>query len=110
MSSKIIVLGGGMVGSAIARDLQEAKHLVTIADRDESIQDRLERCGVDYIKLDFSELHAVAESVKNYDLVVGAVPGFMGFEILKTVLEGGCLIRSVLLLTKTTVFFENIFY
>ena len=87
MSNKIIILGGGMVGSAIARDLQEDKHLVTIADRDEGIQDRLVRFGIDYIKLDFSELNSVAESVKNYDLVVGAVPGFMGYEILKTVLK-----------------------
>ena len=87
MSNKIIVLGGGMVGSAIARDLQEDKHLVTIADRDEGIQDQQARYGIDYIKLDFSELHAVAESVNNFDLVVGAVPGFMGFEILKTVLK-----------------------
>ena len=36
MSYKIITLGGGMVGSAIARDLQEAKHAVTVADKDVS--------------------------------------------------------------------------
>ena len=39
----ILVLGGGMVGSAIARDLAADKHFtVTVADRSESA---LQRCA-----------------------------------------------------------------
>jgi len=87
MSSKIIVLGGGMIGSAIARDLQEDNHTVTVADIDQDLQERLTLLGINYVKLDFSDLNAVAESVKSYDIVVGAVPGFMGYEILRTVLK-----------------------
>ena len=60
MSSKIIVLGGGMVGSAIARDLQEAKHSVTVADRDKGLQERLALFGINYIKLNFSDLNSVS--------------------------------------------------
>ena len=51
MKNKIIILGGGMVGSAIARDLQEAGHLVTVADRDDGIQERLAPFGINYLKL-----------------------------------------------------------
>ena len=87
MAYKIITLEGGMVGSAIARDLQEAKHSVTVADIDESNQDRLASFGIDYMKLDFLDFHSVAEAVRNYDLVIGAVPGFIGYDILRTVLE-----------------------
>ena len=87
MPYKIITLGGGMVGSAIARDLQEGKHSVTVADIDEGIKDHLAPFGIDYMKIDFSDLNSIAKSVENYDLVVGAVPGFMGYEILRTVLK-----------------------
>mgnify|MGYP002018828115 CR=1 FL=1 len=60
---------------------------MTVADRDENIQERIAPFGINYVKLDFSDLNAVAKSVKNYDMVVGAVPGFMGYEILRTVLN-----------------------
>ena len=89
MSKRIITLGGGMVGSAIARDLKEQKYSVTVADRDESLKARLAPFGIDYLNLDFSNNNAVTDAVKNFDLVIGAVPGFMGFDILKTVLEAG---------------------
>ena len=89
MSKRIINLGGGMVGSAIARDLKEQRYSVTVADKDESLKARLAPFGIDYLNLDFSNNNAVTDAVKNFDLVIGAVPGFMGFDILKTVLEAG---------------------
>ena len=89
MSKRIITLGGGMVGSAIARDLKEQKYYVTVADRDESLKARLAPFGIDYLNLDFANNNAVTDAVKNIDLVIGAVSGFMGFDILKTVLEAG---------------------
>jgi len=89
MSKRIITLGGGMVGSAIAKDLKEQKYSVTVADRDESLKVRLAPFGIDYLNLDFSNNNAVTDAVKNFDLIIGAVPGFMGFDILKTILEAG---------------------
>ena len=80
MSKRIITLGGGMVGSAIARDLKEQKYSVTVADRDESLRVRLAPFGIDYLNLDFSNNNAVTDAVKNFDLVIGAAPGFMGFD------------------------------
>ena len=38
MSKSIITLGGGMVGSAIARDLKESNYNVTVADWGEGVQ------------------------------------------------------------------------
>ena len=59
MSKRIITLGGGMVGSAIARDLKEQKYPVTVADRDESLKSRLAPFEIDYINLDFSNNNAL---------------------------------------------------
>ena len=85
MRKKIITLGGGMVGSVIARDLKKSDYFVTVADQNENLKDYLDQFSIGFVKLDFSDLMAVSESIKDFDLVVGAVPGSMGYEILKTV-------------------------
>lgn len=87
--SNIVVLGAGMVGSAIAIDLcQEYK--VTLSDLN---QQRLEALKAQHplqVKAaDLSEKAAIQEIIKDADLVIGAVPGFMGFETLKTCIEAG---------------------
>jgi len=108
MSKRIITLGGGMVGSAIARDLKEQKYSVTVADRDESLKARLAPFGIDYLNLDFSNNNAVTDAVKNFDLVIGAVPGFMGFDILKTVLEAGKLLMQLRILILSLALFLDL--
>ena len=87
MSYNIIILGGGRVGSAIARDLKETGYTVTVADIDAGVKQLLAPFGIEYLNLSFSDSHSIAKSVNNYDLVIGAVPGFMGYDVLKTVLE-----------------------
>ncbi len=89
MSSKhIIVLGAGRVGGAMARDLaQDGEFQVTVADVSEAALARLQGLGTR--KADLSSGAGVAAAVAGADLVVGAVPGFMGFETVKAVLEAG---------------------
>ncbi len=86
---RIIVLGGGMVGGVIARDLAKEKDIeVTVADRDENVLRRLkESAPLQTIKADLSEPENVKKIVRNFDLVVGAVPGFLGFRTLKAVIK-----------------------
>ena len=95
MTPKIITLGGGMVGSAIARDLKQSGFVVTVADREESLKEKLALFDIEYLALDFSNLNAVSRAVHDFDLVIGAVPGFMGFSILKTVLQAGKNIADI---------------
>ncbi|KYO65266.1 saccharopine dehydrogenase family protein [Thermovenabulum gondwanense] len=84
---KIIVLGAGLVGSLIARDLSRDFD-VTVADRSEEALKRInELAGVGTLQIDFSKENAIKETVKDFDLVVGAVPGFLGFNMLKQVIE-----------------------
>lgn len=86
---KIIVLGAGMVGSAMALDLA-GKYDVTSADRDENALNKLAGKGnIKTIKADFSDFNAIYNLVSDFDFVVGAVPGFLGFKILETVINAG---------------------
>ena len=84
-----------MVGSAIARDLKQSGFVVTVADREESLKEKLALFDIEYLSLDFSNLNAVSQAVQDFDLVIGAVPGFMGFSILQTVLEAGRNIADI---------------
>ena len=50
MSKSIITLGGGMVGSAIARDLKESNYNITVADFNEGVQSYLAPFDINYMK------------------------------------------------------------
>ncbi|MFK5957216.1 MAG: saccharopine dehydrogenase C-terminal domain-containing protein [Planctomycetota bacterium] len=87
--AKILVLGSGMVGSAISLDLA-SRHEVTATDRDAAVLQRF--AGVDNLQtqvLDVSDHGAVTAAVAGMDLVVSAVPGFLGFAALRTLIEAG---------------------
>lgn len=86
---RIIVLGAGMVGKAIAIDLAK-NHDVTAADIDqESLSYLSENYNIKPIAMNLMEEEKIQDLVKEFDLVVSAVPGFMGFDILRTVIEAG---------------------
>jgi len=88
MSKKIIVLGAGLVGRAMALDL--AKEFdVTSADARAEALTSFEGTAVKTVQLDFTDKAALSKAIQPFDLVVGAVPGFMGFETAKTVIEAG---------------------
>jgi lysine 6-dehydrogenase len=85
---KILVLGAGLVGKAIAIDLAKS-FAVTSADNHDEALKNLEAYGINTKKADLSDLKVLATLVQSYDLVVGALPGFMGFQTAKTVIEAG---------------------
>ena len=95
MKQSIITLGGGMVGFAMAVDLKKTGYAVTVADRDTALKDKLAPHNIDFISLDFSNLQAVSSAIESYDFVIGAVPGFMGYSILETVLQTGKNIADI---------------
>lgn len=78
------------MGGAIVRDLAAVDDFsVTIADVDPVALERLEAFGARGIPVDLSRASNVAEVVADADLVVGAVPGFMGFQTVAHVLDQG---------------------
>ncbi len=86
--SNIIVLGAGMVGSTMAIDLAK-KHTVTITDFNEkALNKTLEKCNIlTPIVLDVTDKNKLQQTIKPFDLVICAVPGFLGFETLKNIIE-----------------------
>jgi saccharopine dehydrogenase-like NADP-dependent oxidoreductase len=85
---RIIVLGAGLVGKAIALDLAPAFEVTSVDINDESLQ-ALQAQGVKTQQADLSDQALLSELIKPFDLVVGAVPGFMGYQTVKTVIEAG---------------------
>jgi len=85
---KITVLGAGMVGRAMAIDVCK-DYEVTSADISEENLARLKPFPIRTIQADLSDPSKIRELIADADLVIGAVPGFMGFETFKTVIEAG---------------------
>lgn len=88
MTKKIIVLGAGLVGKAIAIDLSK-NFEVTSADFSDDALGAVAKHGIRTVRADFSDQDALGALIEPFDLVVGAVPGFLGFQTAKTVIETG---------------------
>ena len=87
----ILVLGSGLVGGPMAIDLSKNKKFkVTVADIDATSFKKLEKnYQVRGIQKDLSDADEVKKLVAGYDMVVSAVPGFMGFRTLQAIIEAG---------------------
>ncbi|MDO9594578.1 MAG: saccharopine dehydrogenase C-terminal domain-containing protein [Lutibacter sp.] len=88
--SNIIVLGAGMVGSTMAIDMAK-NHSVTLTDFNKNALDKaVKKCErLTPIVLDVTDKLALQKTIKPFDLVICAVPGFLGFETLKSIIEAG---------------------
>jgi lysine 6-dehydrogenase len=85
---KIAVLGSGMVGRVMALDLSR-EFEVTCVDVSPANLERLRETPVRRLRADLSVPGAVGEAVAGADLVIGAVPGSMGFAALSEVITAG---------------------
>lgn len=85
---KVIVLGAGLVGKVMAADLAKSFD-VTAVDFSQDALNEAARLGVKTQQADLSDQAGLSQLLKPFDLVVGAVPGFMGFNVAKTVIEAG---------------------
>jgi saccharopine dehydrogenase-like NADP-dependent oxidoreductase len=88
--SKVIVLGAGMVGSAMAFDMAKS-HQVCLTDlRPEVLNQVKQKCNdLSIRQLDVTRKPELQEAIRDYDLVINAVPGFLGFETLRSIIEAG---------------------
>lgn len=89
---RVIVLGAGLVGGPMARDLAaDEKFQVSVADFSKSALDNIkQKCSnITTLEQDLSDPANVTKLVQDFDLVVNAVPGFMGFETAKSIIRAG---------------------
>ena len=88
---RIVVLGAGMVGSAIAEDLaQEQGMSVVVVDRSQKVLEKVKaKAAVEGIQANLQDKGIISSIVADSDLVISAVPGFIGFTTLQGVIEAG---------------------
>jgi lysine 6-dehydrogenase len=87
----IIVLGAGLVGGPMAIDLaKDPQFKVALADVNPG---SLSKIGSEYpvetIQKDLSDPAEVKSLVSGFDMAINAMPGFMGFQTLKAIIEAG---------------------
>jgi saccharopine dehydrogenase-like NADP-dependent oxidoreductase len=89
---KMIVLGCGLVGGPMAIDLaKEDAFEITIVDKNQEVLDALaaRHNNIKTLQKDLGDPQEVTSLVSDYDLVINAVPGFMGFQTLRAIIEAG---------------------
>lgn len=83
---KTLIVGCGNIGSVAAENLSESMNSleVVVADRDgakaKNVSEKIGRGNVSWIKLDVTNHEALA-TLKQYDLVMGFLPGKLGYRL-----------------------------
>ena len=89
-TKKVMILGTGLVGKPMAVDLaKDSRFEVTAVDRDAEALKNLdeETVSIETIQEDLSRTERLKELIEPFDLVISAVPGYLGFQTLKAVIE-----------------------
>ena len=88
---KILVLGSGLVGGPMAVDLAaEPSFAVTVADINDEALDKISKRGkITTFRCDVKDQHALSDLIAGHDMVLSAVPGFLGFETLRSIIDAG---------------------
>lgn len=88
---KVIILGAGLVGGPMARDLAaNGEFEVAVADINARNLAKLDDAPeIIKVRADLSDSEKVKSIVAGADYVINATPGFMGHSVLRSVIEAG---------------------
>lgn len=90
MVKKVVVLGGGLVGTPMALDLNRNKEYnVVLADISKERLNRAKDKGIECIQNDLMQKGVIEEIVETADFVINALPGEIGYKSLKRVIQAG---------------------
>jgi len=90
MNTKVLILGAGLVGKPMALDLsKDGAFEVTVADISEKQLHNIVDESVQKVKADLSNEKVLKTLVETYDFILNAVPGSIGFRVLKWCIEMG---------------------
>lgn len=87
--NKILVLGAGMVGSAIVKDLAKDNAVIVIDINEENLKKFSGINSIRTIKGDLSDKEIIKKNSEDVALVISAVPGFMGYRTLEKIIDCG---------------------
>lgn len=86
---RVVILGAGMVGGAMAVDLCREYEVTSVDTDGERLAALAAAHPLRTLVSDLSDPAAVKRACAGADLAIGAVPGFMGFATLRAVIEAG---------------------
>lgn len=89
MKKKIVVLGAGLVGKAMAVDLQKKYYTIAVDINQDALKALNTDHGIETIYADIAEEETLNKIISDCDLVIGSVPSHMGLEILRNVIRAG---------------------
>jgi saccharopine dehydrogenase-like NADP-dependent oxidoreductase len=97
LSKRVVVLGCGLVGSAIARDLAAEPDLsVSVSDANaDALAALARRTRIETRPADLSDPAEVGNAIAGADAVVGALPGRLGHAMLREVIRAGKSIADI---------------
>ena len=85
---KVIVLGSGKIGSVMGQDFSKRDVSLTLSDIDiERAKKAAKNIEAEAIRFNTSDHESMVKTLKQYDLVLGALPGDYGYSALKAVID-----------------------
>jgi saccharopine dehydrogenase-like NADP-dependent oxidoreductase len=85
---KVIVLGSGKIGSVMGLDFSKRGAEITLSDIDISrAKKAADAINAEAVRFDTSDHGSMVKTLKEYDLILGALPGDYGFNALKAVVD-----------------------
>jgi len=87
---KVIVLGAGLVGAPMALDLaKDSEFEVTVADISHKNLEKFTNKNIETVEVDLDNKKSLLEVINDQDLVLNAVPGFMGYRTMERIISAG---------------------
>jgi len=87
---KVIVLGAGLVGAPMALDLaKDSEFEVTVADISHKNLEKFTDKNIDAVEADLDNKKSLLGVISDQDLVLNAVPGFMGYRTMERIICAG---------------------
>jgi len=91
---KVLVVGCGNIGSVAAEDFaKSASADVVVADNDraktEAVADKIGMKKVSWVQLDVSNHERLVKTLRDFDLIMGFLPGKLGFRLAEACIDAG---------------------
>jgi len=92
---KVLILGCGNIGSVAAEDLAKSSSSIQVVVADKSdtrakqVAERIGGSNVSWIQLDATNPSKLANALKDFNLVMGFLPGKLGYRLTKACIDAG---------------------
>jgi lysine 6-dehydrogenase len=104
----IIILGAGMVGKAMAIDLAKKYNVTSVDINTDSLNYLSNNYKIKTKVVDVRNENELSAVIQNFDLVISAVPGFLGLQTIKTVIKNNKDLVDISFLPEDVMFLDKL--